>query len=82
MELIFLSDKDTDLGKITKYRRGNPIGEDIYLNPDGTITRDEDKIVKAQRIFKHNYWRPDGPGARKVLEKYGSCMAEQFTISS
>jgi hypothetical protein len=52
---------DFEEGKVLKYQRANPIGEDVYLNPDGTITRDEDKIIKAQRIFKHNYYKLGGP---------------------
>jgi hypothetical protein len=71
----FVSDDDYILGKVIKYRRINPVGEDMHLLPDGTIVSDEFKIVKAQRIFKHNYWMPDGPGAKKVLEKYRSCPA-------
>jgi hypothetical protein len=66
----FESEQDYDLGKAVKYRRVNPIGEDMYLQPDGTIVSDESKIVKAQRIFKHNYYKPGGRGSRKVLEKY------------
>lgn len=73
---VFLSDKDCDLGKAVKYRRGNPIGEDMYLLPDGSIVSDESKIIRAQRIFKHNYYKPGGRGNRKVLEKYGSCPAD------
>ena len=69
----FISEPDYDLGKVLKYRRVNPVGEDAYLRPDGTIEFDEDKIVRAQRIFKHNYYKPEGRGSRKVLEKYGSC---------
>jgi hypothetical protein len=71
----FVSDDDYILGKVIKYRRINPVGEDMHLLPDGTIVSDEFKIVKAQRIFKHNYWKADGPGAKKVLEKYRSCPA-------
>lgn len=66
----FESEHDYDLGKAMKYRRVNPVGEDMYLQPDGTIVSDESKIVKAQRIFKHNYYKPGGRGSRKVLEKY------------
>jgi hypothetical protein len=69
----FISEPDYDLGKVLKYRRVNPVGEDMYLLPDGTIVSDESKIVKAQRIFKHNYYKPGSRGSRKVLEKYGSC---------
>lgn len=77
----FRSEPDYELGKAIKYRRVNPVGEDAYLHPDGTIELDEDKIIRAQRIFKHNYWRADGPGARKVLEKYKSCPADNSSIS-
>jgi len=73
---VFLSDQDHKVGKVVKYRQLNPIGEDMYLGPDGTIVSDESKIVKVQRIFKHNYYKPGGRGSRKVLEKYGSCPTE------
>jgi hypothetical protein len=70
---VFISTKDCDEGKVLKYQRANPIGEDVYLLPDGTIVRDEDKIIKAQRIFRHNWYKPGGPGCMKTLEKYVSC---------
>jgi hypothetical protein len=63
-----MSDDDVSDGKVLKYRKLNPIGENFYLHPDGTVTSDEDKIVKAQRIFKHNWYKPEGPGARRVLK--------------
>lgn len=72
----FKSDMDYELGKVLKYRRVNPVGEDAHLRPDGTIEFDEDKIVRAQRIFKHNYYKPGGKGNRRVLEKYQSCPAD------
>ena len=70
--MSYVSEKDYELGKVVKRMRLNPVGEDMYLMPDGTIEKDEDKIVKAQRIFLHNWYRPGGPGPRMVLEKYGS----------
>ena len=70
MEDAFLSEADYKMGKILKYLKPNPVGEDVYLDPDGvTIHRDEDKIILAQRIFKHNYYKPDGRGARRVIER-------------
>jgi len=67
----FISEADWRLGKVLKYQKPNPIGEDMYLGVDGvTITRDEDKIIRAQRIFKHNYYKPGGKGAVKVLGAY------------
>ncbi len=60
------------MGKVIKYHKPNPIGEDAHLMPDGTVVLDEHKIIRAQRIFKHNWYRPEGPGARRVLEKYAS----------
>jgi len=70
--MSYFSEKDYELGKVVKRLRLNPVGEDVYLMPDGTIEKDEDKIIKAQRIFLHNWYRPGGPGSRMVLEKYGS----------
>jgi hypothetical protein len=77
MNDIFLSSKDYEEGKVLKYQRPNPIGEDAYLMPDGTIVFDEDKIIKAQRIFKHNYYKPGGPGYKMAIEKYVSGMGEK-----
>lgn len=67
---MYITLADWEEGKIIKKRCLNPVGEDIYLNSDGTISRDEDKIIAAQRIFLHNYYKPGGKGAEKALEKY------------
>lgn len=80
MEEGFESDPDYTLGKILKYSKLNPVGEDAYLMPDGVVVFDEDKIIRAQRIFKHNYWRPDGRGSRRVLKKYTSRPAHDATV--
>jgi predicted ATP-dependent Lon-type protease len=77
----FISEPDYDLGKVLKYRKRNPVGEDMYLLPDGTIVSDESKIVKVQRIFKDNYYKPEGKGAQKALEKYRSCPPDDSSIS-
>ena len=76
----FVCDTDVESGKVLKYRKPNPVGEDIYLTADGTITRDEDKIIRAQRIFLHNWYLPGGPGSRRALEKYESCAAKESQI--
>ena len=73
---VFTSSKDYEDGKILKYQRANPIGEDVYLMPDGTIERDEDKIIKAQRIFRHNWYKPGGPGYMRILENFRSCSGQ------
>jgi hypothetical protein len=72
----FICEKDWEVGKVLKYMKPNPVGEDAYLMPDGTVTLDETKIIKAQRIFLHNYYKPDGPWARNMIEKKVSCDAQ------
>jgi len=64
---------------VTKYRKLNPIGENFYLHPDGTVTSDEDKIKAAQRIFRHNWYKPGGPGAKRVLKKYQTNISKEHT---
>ena len=64
---MYQCEKDWELGKVLKYQKPNPVGEDVYLEPDGSLTFDEDKIVKAQRIFLHHHYKPGGIGARRVL---------------
>ena len=63
---LYYSETDLQMGKVLKYQRANPVGEDMYLRPDGTVESDEAKIVRAQQIFKHNYYKPEGLWCRKV----------------
>jgi len=72
--LVFYSEKDTDLGKVVKKRRFNPTGDDIHLHPDGHLEKDEDKIITVQRIWKHEYYKPDGKGFLKSLKKFERCQ--------
>ena len=68
----FEADMDYNVGKVLKYQKPNPLGEDMYLRADGTIESDEVKIIHAQRIFKENYYKAGGPWDRKTREKYKS----------
>jgi hypothetical protein len=76
---FYYSETDLQLGKVLKYRRPNPVGEDMYLRPDGTIESDEFRIIKVQRIFKENYYKAGGPWDIKTREKYASCVAHTDT---
>jgi hypothetical protein len=70
---VFVSEKDFELGKIEKKRRLNPTGENVFLDADGwSITKDEDKIVAIQRLWKHEYYKPDGKGFLKAIESYNA----------
>lgn len=82
MNDIFLSSKDYEEGKVMKYQRSNPIGEDAHLMPDGTVVFDEDKIIKAQRIFKHNWYKPGGPWELKTREKYVSGVTQPTNLET
>jgi hypothetical protein len=65
----FASDSDLDVGKKIKRFRYNPIGHNVYLLPCGSVVKDEDKIIMAQRIWLHNYYKPGGRGAMRILER-------------
>ena len=68
---VFESEKDFELGKIVKKSRFNPVGEDVFLCTDGwSIEKDEDKIIAVQRIWKHEYYKPEGRGFQKSFEKF------------
>jgi len=73
---IYKGETDIELGRIAKKRRLNPTGEDVYLKPDGTVERDEDKIIAAQRIFKHEYYKPDGRAFQKGLKRFEALSLE------
>jgi len=51
-----------------KFRKLNPLGEDMYLRPDGTIEKDIDKIIWFQRWWLNRLYRyPDGIFFKKML---------------
>jgi hypothetical protein len=54
-----------------KIRKLNPLGEDMYLQPDGTIEKDIDKIIFIQRWWLDRLYR-DGDGIfyKKIFIKY------------
>jgi hypothetical protein len=66
----FVADIDVECGKQVKKRRLNGTGENIFLRPDGTVEREEDKIIAVQRIWKHEYYKPDGKGFLKGLKSF------------
>lgn len=58
--IFFCGENDYELGKVIKRSKRNPVGEDMYLQSDQTIESDEQKIIRAQQIFKHNYYKYKG----------------------
>ena len=58
-----------DEGKEVKRRKLNQDGENMYLNDDGTITDELKHVIRCQQIFKHEYYKPGGKGARKLYAK-------------
>jgi hypothetical protein len=65
-----LSTLEYDKGKEIKRRRINPIGTNMYLNSDGSVSDELKCIMKCQRIFKHEYYKPDGTWAKKKSDMY------------
>jgi len=56
-----------------KKRRLNPPFTNVYLHPDGSVTREEDSIIAVQRIWRERAWAPPGtPFARRgvMYRKY------------
>lgn len=54
-----------------KKRKLNPTGENVYLLSDGTLRKDEDHIVAAQRIWKERAYAPTtGVMYKKVYENF------------
>ena len=45
---------------LEKRRRMNPPCQNCYLDSSGQVTRDEDKIIAAQRIWKERAYAPPG----------------------
>lgn len=70
LNAVFEGDKDFTLGKIVKKPRLNPTGQNVFLGADGSIHKDEDKIVAIQRLWKHEYYKPDGKGFLKAFDEF------------
>lgn len=59
-----------DEGKEVKRRRINPEGTNMYLNSDGSVTDELECVIKCQRIFKHEYYKPGGTWEKKMSLVY------------
>ena len=66
-----------------KKRRLNSVGENVYLLPDGTVRREEDLVIKVQRIWRERAYAPPGTlferrGVmyRKALESF-TCLIDK-----
>jgi hypothetical protein len=69
IEFCHGGDFDRDL---EKRRRLNRTGEDCYLDTSGRVSRDEDKVIAVQRIWKESVYAPDGLMYRKALESFSN----------
>ena len=67
---IYDADKDVEVGRVVKKRRLNSTGENVFLRADGSVEREEDKIIAAQRIWRHEYYKPDGKGFLKAFASF------------
>jgi len=74
---FYKSETDVELGKVDKKRRLNPIGQNAYIHIDGSIERDEDKIIAVQRIWKNEYYKPGGKGFQKGLKRFEALALEE-----
>jgi hypothetical protein len=58
-----------------KKRRMNSLGEDVHLFPDGSVKRDEDSIIAAQRIWRERAYAPvTGVMYLKGLERFNAAL--------
>jgi hypothetical protein len=65
-----MDDDDDEPVHEAKKRKLNPIGEDIHLEKDGTIRRDEDIIIDLQRTWTHNAYKPGGVMYKRCQERF------------
>jgi hypothetical protein len=57
-----------------KRHRVNPLGDDCYLLWNFEVVRDEDKIIRAQQIFKHELYKPNGKWFKAQIEQHGDSV--------
>jgi hypothetical protein len=68
-----------------KKRRLNPPFTNVYLHPDGSVTREEDRIIAVQRIWRERVYAPPGTpfasrGAmyRKIQQSFTCFVDAEF----
>ena len=69
MPILFEDDAEI-MFKTPKRQKRNPLGEDCQLHADGSVTRDEDLIVKLQQRWKHQVYKPGGMMYKKVMRDF------------
>ena len=50
-----------------KRHKRNPLGQDVYLFPDGRVKKNEDSIIAVQRIWRERVYAPPST----IFEKRG-----------
>lgn len=73
--MFFIGDPEFSRG-LEKRPRINETGEDCYLHEDGSVTRDEDKIIKVQRIWKERVYSPPGTVFGPRGKMYQKCLLD------
>jgi hypothetical protein len=70
---------------LEKRRRINSKYTDVHLHPDGSVTREEDKVIACQRIWRERAYAPPGTPFskrgcmyRKIRERFTCFVAEEF----
>lgn len=66
----------------SKRPKFNPLGQDCHLGSDGSVTRDEDKIIAAQRIWKEAAYAPGGIMYLKTFAHWNSRLIDKINIES
>lgn len=61
--------------ELEKKRKLNPVGENVYLLPDGTVEKDEDAIIAVQRQWKERKYSPGGSLYNKVRDRWYARLA-------
>jgi hypothetical protein len=70
---------------LEKRPRLNPRYTDAHLHPDGSVTREEDKVIACQRIWRERAYAPPGTlfaargrMYRKIHQSFTCFVAEEF----
>jgi len=66
--------------QLEKKRRLNRTGEDVYMDKRGWISRDEDKIIAAQRIWKEIAYAPGGIMYQRTMERWNTRAEKSITM--
>jgi len=68
--MIMYDEPEDFIRSLEKKPRKNPLFQNVYLLPDGTIKSEEVLLISIQRKWKESAYKPGGLMYRKIQKRF------------